>query len=200
MQMVGFYPDELKRPRKAWKILKSAFIGKNCMECGVCCTTSEAEHRIAVITDDPYRAKLLHAAQNVHHARVEPAANGEFDIVGNERCALLEDEGGRKGCRVYRIRPLICAMFPFIFNPVKYPDSDSGGQRNLIVMVTTKCPPVKEIRERGVEYLTPEDLVDSKLPVISESLRIVLYCMANHVPIFHQSTLTKDGKMIFPVF
>jgi len=199
MQIVGFYPDELKRPRKTWKILKSAFIGKNCMECWVCCTTSEAEHRIAVIGGDPYRDRLLAKVRGANLARIEPAPNEGFDIVSGNSCALLEDAGGRKGCKVYGIRPMICAMFPFILNPVEYPDSGRGQEVRLAVMVTTRCPPVKEIRERGVEYLTPEDIVDAKLPVISDSLRLMLRCMADHMPIFYQSTLMKDGKMIFPV-
>jgi len=200
MSQVTFCPSELKRPAKVWKILKRAFIGRNCMECGICCSGPGGGHRIPVTGNDPFHDALLHAVLNVHHAKAEPAENGGFDIVGGDCCALLEDGGGRKGCRVYRMRPLICAIFPFIVSQVSVQGSeDESGETDKIIAVTTRCPPVKEIAERGVGYLVTADVVGNELPVLTESFKKVILCINMRLPLFRGSMLMNGDKPIFPI-
>lgn len=200
MGKVTFCTSELKRPAKVWKILKKAFIGRSCLECGICCSDADSEFMTPVIGNEPHRDSLLHAARTAHHTRVEPAMNGGFNIVGGECCALLEDKSGRKGCKVYSIRPLICAMFPFILTRAFVPGSEEeDSEISRFIAVTTKCPPVKELAERGVTYLVTTDVLGNNLPILTESFKSIVAYMNMRLPLLLGSILTKDGKPVFPV-
>ena len=200
----------LNRAPDSKAILKNIFARVKCQECGACCSSSEKRHKIGVVGVDPFRRELYQVAMQRFPEQVEPAPNNGFSIIGNECCAFLEQNGTGKACSVYRIRPMICAIFPFAIYGFETLLENGMISEMPCVVLSSACPPLMEAKEKGVSYVTFDEVLSShivggkptlklEIPVLSDCLVTVIECL-NHGLVFRKNDFLKaDGQAIFPI-
>lgn len=144
------------RPPDARKIIYSAFEKQNCLECGKCCKEGVA---LTVFKSEQNFVQLRKKAEAIvplKKASVTKSPIGMTLSFPDDSCAFLSEGNA---CSVYDQRPLLCRLFPFtIF--------DSGDVK--YVALTSLCPPLKQIRQNGVNFLYYSDVSRPLTEILQE--------------------------------
>jgi len=192
-----------KRPPNAKNIIRKVFSKADCLACGLCCKQAT---RVGVPEWEPRGQELRRMAQTHFPEKIQEAPNGGFDIVDEKGCPFLVSGEGGADCSVYACRPAICLMFPFIPNELGVLDPKSGEQKAIEgIVLTTACPPVKELAEAGVQYVETSDLIGLEkreveifAPILGTAFLTLLDLMEQGIIPQELFIRAKNG-LIFPI-
>ncbi|MBU0532065.1 YkgJ family cysteine cluster protein [Candidatus Micrarchaeota archaeon] len=183
------------RTDKASKIVQEVLAGTNCLECKSCCRT-RGIHRTPVGGTDPHHEDIRKLAKNKFPEAIHPEINDGFDILSPESCAFLKDDR----CSIYAIRPVICSVFPFIPQSVTSYSDSNGFTTGLKVVLTSCCPPLRQLSDEGVQYLTLHDLHQlSDRTFLTRSFYTVLFYMERGIVFQSVRFISKSGDLAFPI-
>ena len=201
------YHVPLERSPQSLEIMKRVFSKVNCLACGICCKAEGSEHGIGVIPEDPNREALYRLAKSHPSARIEGRRKKGFQIMTPELCAFLEENTDGNLCSVYDVRPVICANFPFILHEVKALLKNGTVKEKPALVLTSACPPIKEIDEAGVSYVAFDDIATSidgrnawrlEMPFLDHCFYNVLLCVDRDI-LFEENFVANKGKIVFPI-
>jgi Fe-S-cluster containining protein len=197
-----------KRTQKSPEILKRELSKVDCLTCSVCCRGPKKPHRIAVLDIDPLNEKLYEAAESRFPERIERVSDSAFIVRGEDCCAFLEEDNS---CSVYSIRPLVCAIFPFIVQSGVKEFKDGSRVEIPQLLLTSACPPLRKAKEQGVAYVALDDIVTTvsiggreecrpKDSILGMSFDNVLFCISRLGIFNHDSLIKVKGEIIFPIW
>lgn len=216
MEERTFSMGNLNRPKNSRKIIRTALSRVDCIPCGICCTSAKG------VTVPKGSAPVPHVRSYLRDLgklkKLAPAPNDCFTIEPDENgCPILSEDSGRITCGIYGNRPFFCEIFPLVMRglEMEFPDGERGVIAKLVL--TSRCPPVKEIFDKGVAFVSSHDLLinreassrDENIPLMCENnllgqcLTAVLRDIGEekemHVSMEHL-LISKEAEFIFPIF
>jgi Fe-S-cluster containining protein len=146
------------RPRDAVNRIVETLGRVDCTACAKCCT-DKAE--LAIARHDPSAAVLFARIKS----SVPPDATKDF---GNSIRVFPRADGTchfltARRCQTYDSRPVVCRLFPFSLIPAL----DASSHVDIAVL-SSHCPPLKQLKDRDVRFLYLSDILLSASDVLSE--------------------------------
>lgn len=150
MEQLSFRAREIleSRPPDARKRMFEPFLETSCTDCGKCCKDG-ASKLLILRMERGYgtiRDALAGLGSKVTETEAAITVESESGV-----CHLLEP--GTNLCSVYALRPMVCAIFPFM--PVWVEDMPWAS----IFALTTQCPPVAALKAQGISFLYQSDII-----------------------------------------
>jgi Fe-S-cluster containining protein len=210
VKQFSFRIDQLKRAPKSRRILRKIFSKADCIKCGACCKSPQKKHKTNVLGIDPFRSRIRQIAR-FNGLNISEAPFEGFDVLGEDKCSFLDESDGKNACSIYNFRPLICLTFPFMVQRMESLHLENGetGTQDL-VMLTTACPPLKEAKDNGVNFICFDEVVRGAVIDGREALTTVLPILGDTFLNLIQSAmwgtifdfdkiLEINGRGIFPI-
>lgn len=150
MEQLSFRAREILEPRPpdARKRMFAPFLETSCTDCGKCC--KDGTSRLLIMRMErgyeTIRRALAGLDNKVRETEAAITVESESGV-----CPLLVP--GSDLCSVYALRPMICAIFPFM--PVWVEDMPWAS----IFALTTRCPPVAALKAQGISFLYQSDII-----------------------------------------
>lgn len=156
MQKINVHKLIDSRPPNTGDLIFRAMEKVNCLACGKCCT--EGAGRLFVQKYDPISEPLRRSLGSLS---LKTSTNSKFKVVRSksgfeirssteDKCSLLQEP--TNVCSVYDNRPVRCGIFPFSVQII------NGVER---VVLSSMCPPLKDLKEAGVGIILTSDIVFS---------------------------------------
>lgn len=156
MMNIKAIPAYVERAPESREMIRGIFSRMKCRDCGECCKKTVDCFRVPVQRNDPNYNLIKQAAERRFPEKIDRSPVDGCDILPKgEYCGFIEENDGIYSCSIYGIRPVICAEFPFVTDVL--PFSQYGDVP--VKVLTSSCPPVEELKDRGVNYVTVDDLV-----------------------------------------
>lgn len=163
------------RPDDSVELARAASRDTNCLECGNCCRTNKG---LIIFDDDENLAAILEAIKTRRIPQSALTRTTSSWVLTPHRkggCHFFDDE--TSGCSIYHIRPRSCNVYPYV---IGLNFAINVGARQLpVVHLNLECPPIKELKARGVPSLFGSDV-------------LVLSCKAPEGEIVDPSTISES--------
>jgi Fe-S-cluster containining protein len=189
--------QNLQKPKNSEQMIRNAFSKVNCLECGVCCSEGP-KHLTFIPMGDPNSGKLLLKAKNQFPHRVILNPLEGYYLEGGDCCAFLDRKGEENICSVYDIRPMVCAMYPFMLLGMKAKRDDGKMVELPFIALTSSCPPLRELRDAQIFFLEKGDI--DNIPLLENSYRNVSSYMEQDLAISADNLIEVNGSIIFPIY
>ncbi len=197
-----------KRPPNSRQIIKDVFSRVDCLACGICCRETNI---VAIVGSDPGNQFIRQHALARFPNRITSAPSGGFSVTGDDGCSFLEDPEDGNACAIYTVRPAMCAVFPFTIIDVGELNNGTGQPvMEEKVCITTGCPPVRELEDKGIHYVELLDVMSQEylegakqlsveVPILSQSFYFLSKCFATGVLQFPDPFVKGTNGPIFPI-
>ncbi len=173
---------DIVRPPQSKTMIKRAFDVVDCRRCHECCRVPFGRFRTPVMKSDRNYIQILREVLQTAPRCIIGNAGEAFDFLGDKKCIFAqENHSGGFDCRIYPIRPNACCETPFSEGRVEL-KTVYGEERTHenIILLSSLCPPVKQLEIEKVAYITPKDILperkkdDGYINILSKALLAVL--------------------------
>lgn len=144
----------INRPPTAIEDIRRISKATDCISCGYCCKRLPL---LPVAGDDPNIMSIVQAirSKGLPLKSVIYRADNGFDVEFADGCSFLNKQSG--GCSIYAVRPEVCRMFPLTYDGKTSVAHEGGFQK--IAFLTSSCPPIAELKARGISAVFESDLI-----------------------------------------